>query len=63
MRHLKIVRRKFRNGFQEASVSVSHKKKDWSVGSRNFSILQLCMYCHRQLWRIKKILKKMYVCI
>jgi large subunit ribosomal protein L37e len=28
MRHLKIVRRKFRNGFQEASVSVSHKKKD-----------------------------------
>ncbi len=28
MRHLAIVRRKFRNGFREGTVAVSQKKKD-----------------------------------
>merc|ERR1712060_834438 len=28
MRHLKVVRQKFRNGFREGTVPVSHKKKD-----------------------------------
>ena len=28
MRHLKVVRRRFRNGFREGTVAVSHKKKD-----------------------------------
>ena len=28
MAHLKVVRRKFRNGFREGTVAISHKKKD-----------------------------------
>merc|ERR1712113_271603 len=29
MRHLKVVRRRFRNGFREGTQAVSHKKNDW----------------------------------
>jgi len=28
MRHLSVVRRKFRNGFREGQVAISQKKKD-----------------------------------